>query len=53
MLSPELGKSGIFLVRQAGVDHHPAVGEFAEAVRRRLSADGMGPPAGTARPRRT
>ncbi|WP_439620660.1 LysR family transcriptional regulator [Gemmata sp.] len=49
VLSPEVGKSSIFLVRRAGVDHHPAVGAFAEAVRRRLSAGGTGPPAGPGR----
>jgi DNA-binding transcriptional LysR family regulator len=38
VMSPELGKSTIYLVRQAGVDHHPIVAEFAELVRNKLSA---------------
>jgi DNA-binding transcriptional LysR family regulator len=36
-MSAELGTSTIFLLRQAGVEHHPAVGEFTELVREMLT----------------
>jgi DNA-binding transcriptional LysR family regulator len=42
VMSAELGKSTVFLVRQAGVEHHPAVAEFTDLVRTTLSAGGAG-----------
>lgn len=40
VMSAELGKSSIYLVRQSGVEYHPLVAEFTELVRTRLSSDG-------------
>ena len=42
IMSAELGKSTVFLLRRAGIEHHPAVAEFTDLVRARLAADGPG-----------
>jgi DNA-binding transcriptional LysR family regulator len=53
VMSAELGKSTIYLMRQAGVEHHPIVTEFAELVRARLAEGGKAAPRRAKAKRRT